>query len=201
MKTDFSINVNVSIGVTPEVVALVTSILTKKPTATVETPASEQPAAEAPSDAAPAPAAPKRGRKAKTQVAEAPANEPEPQAEEAEAPAGDSAEAPASEQPAAEAPSDAAPAEVKALTVEDVREAMRRARVRIEGEDWETNTTGEGYTKYHRQLNATFKNIAALFGSDKPSTLSEDKFASFIEQCDELIVGADGTITTKYPPY
>ena len=196
MKTDFSINVNVSIGVTPEVVALVTSILTKQPTATVEAPASNQPAAEAPGDAAPAPAAPKRGRKAKTQAAEAPANEPEPQAEaeEAAAPAGDSAEAPASEQPAAEAP-----AEGKALTVEDVREAMRRARVRIEGEDWETNTTGEGYTKYHRQLNATFKNIAALLGSDKPSTLSEDKFASFIKQCDELIVDADGTITTKCP--
>ena len=192
MKTDFSINVNVSIGVTPEVVALVTSILTKKPTATVEAPASEQPAAEAPGDAAPAPAAPKRGRKAKTQAAEEPAKEPE--AEEAAAPAGDSAEAPASEQPAAEAP-----AEGKALTVEDVREAMRRARVRIEGEDWETNTTGEGYTKYHRQLNATFKNIAALLGSDKPSTLSEDKFASFIKQCDELIVDADGTITTKCP--
>lgn len=196
MKTDFSINVNVSIGVTPEVVALVTSILTKKPTATVEAPASVQPAAEAPGDAAPAPAAPKRGRKAKTQAAEAPANEPEPQAEaeEAAAPAGDSAEAPASEQPAAEAP-----AEGKALTVEDVREAMRRARVRIEGEDWETNTTGEGYTKYHRQLNATFKNIAALLGSDKPSTLSEENYASFIKQCDELIVGADGTITTKCP--
>ena len=196
MKPDFSINVNVSIGVTPEVVALVTSILTKKPTATVEAPASEQPAAETPVNAVPAPAAPKRGRESKTQVAEAPANEPEPQADEAAAPAGDSAEAPASEQPAAEAP-----AEVKALTVEDVREAMRRTRVRIEGEDWETNTTGEGYTKYHRQLNATFKNIAALLGSDKPSTLSEDKFASFIEQCDELIVGADGTITTKYSPY
>lgn len=196
MKTDFSINVNVSIGVTPEVVALVTSILTKQPTATVEAPASEQSAAEAPGDAAPAPAAPKRGRKAKTQAAEAPANEPEPQAEaeEAAAPAGDSAEAQAGEQPAAEAP-----AEGKALTVEDVREAMRRARVRIEGEDWETNTTGEGYTKYHRQLNATFKNIAALLGSDKPSTLSEENYASFIKQCDELIVGADGTITTKCP--
>lgn len=196
MKTDFSINVNVSIGVTPEVVALVTSILTKQPTATVEAPASEQSAAEAPGDAAPAPAAPKRGRKAKTQAAEAPANEPEPQAEaeEAAAPAGDSAEAQASEQSAA-----AAPAEGKALTVEDVREAMRRARVRIEGEDWETNTTGEGYTKYHRQLNATFKNIAALLGSDKPSTLSEENYASFIKQCDELIVGTDGTITTKCP--
>ena len=76
---------------------------------------------------------------------------------------------------------------------------MRRARVRIEGEDWETNTTGEGYTKYHRQLNATFKNIAALLGSDKPSTLSEENYASFIKQCGELIVGADGTITTKCP--
>lgn len=191
MKTDFSINVNVSIGVTPEVVALVTSILTKKPTATVEAPVSEQPAAEAPGDAAPAPAAPKRGRKAKTQAAEAPDNEPEPQAQEA-APAADAA-------PETEEPQPEAPAEGKALTVEDVREAMRRARVRIEGEDWETNTTGEGYTKYHRQLNATFKNIAALLGSDKPSTLSEDKFASFIKQCDELIVDADGTITTKCP--
>ena len=200
MKTDFSINVNVSIGVTPEVVALVTSILTKQPTATVEAPAGEQPAAEAPAEApTPAPAAPKRGRKAKTQAAEAPANESEQQAEEATAPAGDSAEAPASEQSTAEAPGDAAPAGGKALTVEDVREAMRRARVRIEGEDWETNTTGEGYTKYHRQLNATFKNIAALLGSDKPSTLSEENYASFIKQCDELIVGADGTITTKCP--
>ena len=197
MKTDFSINVNVSIGVTPEVVALVTSILTKQPTATVEAPASEQSAAEAPGDAAPAPAAPKRGRKAKTQAAEAPAGdsaEAQAEAEEAAAPAGDSAEAQASEQSAAEAP-----AEGKALTVEDVREAMRRARVRIEGEDWETNTTGEGYTKYHRQLNATFKNIAALLGSDKPSTLSEENYASFIKQCDELIVGVDGTITTKCP--
>lgn len=189
MKSDFSINVNVSIGVTPEVVALVTSILTKQPTA-IAAPASEQPAAEAPGEAAPAPAAPKRGRKAKTQAAEAPANEPEPQAEEAAAPT----ETQASEQPAAEAP-----AEGKALTVEDVREAMRRARVRIEGEDWETNTTGEGYTKYHRQLNATFKNIAALLGSDKPSTLSEENYASFIRECDELLILEDGTIGTKAP--
>ena len=31
MKTDFSINVNVSLGVTPEVIALVGAILSKKP--------------------------------------------------------------------------------------------------------------------------------------------------------------------------
>ena len=184
MKTDFSINVNVSIGVTPEVVALVTSILTKQPTAIVQAPASEQPTTEAPADEAPAPAAPKRGRKAKTAQAEAPtetpANEPQPEA------------------PAEAAPADEAPAEAKELTEEDVREAMRRARVRIEGEDWETNTADEKRNTLHRQLNATFKNIAALLGSDKPSTLPADQRASFIKQCDELIL-KNGEVTTEVP--
>ena len=189
MKTDFSINVNVSIGVTPEVVALVTSILTKQPTAvTIPAPASEQPA-EAPADEAPAPAAPKRGRKAKTAQAEAPAdaeapaNEPEAQAE---------AQADA-------APADEAQAEAKELTEEDVRDAMKRARVRIEGEDWETNTSDEKRNKYHRLLNQNFKNIAALLGSDKPSTLPAEQRASFIKQCDELQIMEDGTIGTKRP--
>lgn len=171
MKTDFSINVSVSIGVTPEVTALVAAILTKKPTATIEVPASEQPSAEAPIDAEPAHAEPKRGRNAKTQTAE------EPKAEE----------------PAAEAPT-----EGKAPTAEDVRKAMDRARVRIEGEDWETNITSEGRTKYHKQLTATFKNIASLLGSDKPSTLPEENRRSFINKCDELVV-ENGEITTTLP--
>lgn len=175
MKTDFSINVSVSIGVTPEVTALVAAILTKKPTATVEVPASEQPSAEAPIDASPANAEPKRGRKAKTQTAEEPAKEPK------------------AEEPAAEAPT-----EVKAPTAEDVRKAMDRARVRIEGEDWETNITSEGRTKYHKQLTATFKNISSLLGSDKPSTLPEENRRSFINQCDALVV-ENGEITTTLP--
>ena len=184
MKTDFSINVSVSIGVTPEVTALVAAILTKKPTATVEVPASEQPSAEAPIDAAPAHAEPKRGRKAKTQTAE------EPKAEE---PAEEPAKEPKAEEPAAEAPT-----EGKAPTAEDVRKAMDRARVRIEGEDWETNITSEGRTKYHKQLTATFKNISSLLGSDKPSTLPEENRRSFINQCDELVV-ENGEITTPLP--
>ena len=184
MKTDFSINVSVSIGVTPEVTALVAAILTKKPTATVEVPASEQPAAEAPIDAAPAHAEPKRGRKAKTQTAE------EPKAEE---PAEEPAKEPKAEEPAAEAPT-----EGKAPTAEDVRKAMDRARVRIEGEDWETNITSEGRTKYHKQLTATFKNISSLLGSDKPSTLPEENRRSFINQCDELVV-ENGEIITTLP--
>lgn len=184
MKTDFSINVSVSIGVTPEVTALVAAILTKKPTATVEVPASEQPSAEAPIDAAPANAETKRGRKAKTQTAE------EPKAEE---PSEEPAKEPKAEEPSAEAPT-----EGKAPTAEDVRKAMDRARVRIEGEDWETNITSEGRTKYHKQLTATFKNISSLLGSDKPSTLPEENRRSFINQCDELVV-ENGEIITTLP--
>ena len=193
MKTDFSINVSVSIGVTPEVTALVAAILTKKPTATIEVPASEQPSAEAPIDAAPAHAEPKRGRKAKTQTAEEPKAEEPAEEPKAEEPAEEPAKEPKAEEPAAEAPT-----EGKEPTAEDVRKAMDRARVRIEGEYWETNITSEGRTKYHKQLTATFKNIASLLGSDKPSTLPEENRRSFINQCDALVV-ENGEITTHLP--
>ena len=189
MKTDFCINVQVNIGVTPEVVQLVTAILTKQPTAVViPAPSSEQPQPEA---EAPTPAPAKKGRgKAKTADApEAPAEE-SAQAQEA-APAADAA-------PETEEPQPEAQAEGKELTEEDVRAAMDKTRRRIEGEDYKNNTDGEGYKKYHKQLTATFKNIAALLGSDKPSTLPADKRASFIQQCDELIV-ENGEITTKVP--
>ena len=121
MKTDFSVTIQVNIGVTPEVVQLVTAILTKQ--------------------------------------------------------------APASQEPN------------KELTEEDVREAMNRARCRIEGEDWKDNTDGDLYKKYHRQLNATFKNISDLLGADKPSALPADKRADFIAECDLLIVNDKGEIS------
>lgn len=181
MKTDFSINVNVSIGVTPEVVALVTSILTKQPTATAAPVASDQPEATVQE---PAPA--RRTRKAKT---DAPANEPEPQSE---APT-DAPEPEPQPEPSAEA---APAAEAKELTEQDIREAMDRTRKRIEGEDYKNNTDSEGYVKYHKVLTATFKNIAALLGSDKPSTLPVEKRADFISECDALTV-ENGEITKK----
>ena len=169
MKTDFCINVQVNIGVTPEVEQLVTAILTKQPTAVViPAPSSEQPQPEA---EAPTPTPAKKGRgKAKTADAAPETEEPQPEAQ----------------------------TEGKELTEEDVRAAMDKTRRRIEGEDYKNNTDGEGYKKYHKQLTATFKNIAALLGSDKPSTLPADKRASFIQQCDELIV-ENGEITTKVP--
>ena len=124
-------------------------------------------------------------------------------------PAPEAAPAPVEEKPACKprkSKSDTAASEApaedekpKELTEEDVRAAMHRTRTRIEGEDYKENTDGEKYQKYHKQLTANFKNISALLGADKPSSLPADKRESFIKQCDELVIGDDGTITTKCP--
>lgn len=221
MKTDFSINVQVNLGVTPEIVALVNAILCHRPTV--------MPTAEEalngngrvdnkPEDTTPAqPQQPtnKRGRKKKEEAA---ADKPEPTKE----PAGDEQqeaaanEADANGEQVAEqgeakaeeaAPQDEgqakaqaeAEAEQKPLTAEDVRAAMHATRQRIEGEDYKENTNGEAYKKYHKPLTAQFKNIAALLGADKPSALPSDKIANFIEQCNGLQVMEDGTIGSNCP--
>lgn len=217
MKTDFSINVQVNLGVTPEIVALVNAILCHRPTVV---PTAEE-ALEGnsqvdnkPEDTTPAqPQQPtnKRGRKKKEEAA---ADKPEPTKE----PAGDeqqeaaaneadaNGEQVAEQQEANEAaPQDEgqakaqAEAEQKPLTAEDVRAAMHATRQRIEGEDYKENTNGKLYKKYHKPLTAQFKNIAALLGADKPSALPPDKIASFIEQCGELKILKDSTIGTDCP--
>lgn len=215
MKTDFSINVQVNLGVTPEIVALVNAILCHRPTVA---PTAEEAldgngqVDNKPEDTTPAqPQQPtnKRGRKKKE---DATADKPEPTKE----PAGDEQQEAAAneadtngeqvaEQEEAKA-EEAAPqderqaeAEEKPLTAEDVRAAMHKTRQRIEGEDYKENTNGDLYKKYHKPLTATFKNIAALLGAEKPSALPPDKIASFMEQCDELRVMEDGTIGPKLP--
>lgn len=101
--------------------------------------------------------------------------------------------------PEPEAKKEAAPAN-KEYTEVDVRAAMERTRKRIEGDDYKENTNGEKYKKYHRQLTAKFKNIAALLGSEKPSALpSSELRETFCAQCDELVIGEDGNITTNAP--
>ncbi len=166
MKTDFQINVQVSIGVTHELTALVAAILAK-------TPAAIAPQAVETIPTMPEPAAPT-----------APAPAPEVPAEEPQQP----------EQP--QQPQEPAPP-----TAEDVRAAMHRARQRIEGEDYKDNTQSEAYKRYHRQLTAEFKNIAALLGAEKPSALPEDKRAQFIAQCDELGILDNGTIGVSNLPF
>lgn len=211
MKTDFSINVQVNLGVTPEIVALVNAILCHRPTVA---PTDEEAlngngqVDNKPEDTTPAqPQQPtnERGRKKKEEAA---ADKPEPTKE----PAGDERQEAAANQADANgeqeeakaeeaAPQDErqAEAEEKPLTAEDVRAAMHKTRQRIEGEDYKENTNGDLYKKYHKPLTATFKNIAALLGAEKPSALPSDKIASFMEQCDELHVMEDGTIGPKLP--
>lgn len=219
MKTDFSINVQVNLGVTPEIVALVNAILCHRPTVA---PTAEEAldgngqVYNKPEGATPAqPQQPtnKRGRKKKEEAA---ADKPEPTKEPAgdeqqeaaanEADANDEQVAEQEEAKAEEAApqnegqaKDQAEAEQKPLTAEDVRAAMHKTRQRIEGEDYKENTNGDLYKKYHKPLTAQFKNIAALLGADKPSALPPDKIASFIEQCDELQILKDGTIGTECP--
>ena len=215
MKTDFSINVQVNLGVTPEIVALVNAILCHRPTVV---PTDEE-ALEGnsqvdnkPEDTTPAqPQQPtnKRGRKKKEEAA---ADKPEPIKE----PAGDEQQEAAANEADAngeqvakqEEANEAAPqdegqakaqAEQKPLTAEDVRAAMHVTRQRIEGEDYKENTNGEAYKKYHKPLTAQFKNIAALLGAEKPSALPPDKIADFIEQCNGLQIMEDGTIGSNCP--
>lgn len=221
MKTDFSINVQVNLGVTPEIVALVNAILCHRPTVV---PTAEEAldgnsqVDNKPEDTTPAqPQQPtnKRGRKKKEEAA---ADKPEPTKE----PAGDEQQEAAANEADAngeqvakqEEANEAAPqdegqakaqaeaeaeAEQKPLTAEDVRAAMHKTRQRIEGEDYKENTNGDLYKKYHKPLTAQFKNIAALLGADKPSALPSDKIANFIEQCDGLQIMEDGTIGSNCP--
>ena len=182
MKTDFSINVNVSIGITPEVVQLVTAILAKQPAQIVApgTVVSNEPQPEPQ-------AAAKKTRKGKGEAtAEAPANDAAGEQQEAETPTDQP-----KPQPEPEAEAENADRE---LTEEDVREAMHKVRQRIEGENYKENTDSENYKKYHRVLTQTFKNISALLGSDKPSTLPADKRADFISEINALVVNDKGEI-------
>lgn len=219
MKTDFSINVQVNLGVTPEIVALVSAILSHRPTiapTAEEALNGNEQVDNKPEDATPAqPQQPtnKRGRKKKEDAA---ADKPEPTKEpagdeqqEAEANEADANGEQVAEQEKAKA-EEAAPqnegqakaqaeAEQKPLTAEDVRAAMHKTRQRIEGEDYKENTNGEAYKKYHKPLTAQFKNIAALLGAEKPSALPPDKIADFIEQCNGLQIMEDGTIGSNCP--
>ena len=207
MKTDFSINVQVNLGVTPEIVALVNAILCHRPTVA---PTAEEAldgngqVDNKPEDTTPAQLQQptnKRGRKKKEEAA---ADKPEPTKE----PAGDEQQEAAANEADANGEQVAAPqnegqakaeAEQKPLTAEDVRAAMHATRQRIEGEDYKENTNGELYKKYHKPLTAQFKNIAALLGADKPSALPSDKIADFIEQCNGLQIMEDGTIGSNCP--
>lgn len=191
MKTDFSINVQVNLGVAPEIVALVNAILCHRPT--VMPTAEEALNGNGQVDIKPGPTKEPAG----DEQQEAAANEADVNGEQvAEQEEAKAEEAAPQDEGQAKAQAEA---EQKPLTAEDVRAAIHKTRQRIEGEDYKENTNGDLYKKYHKPLTAQFKNIAALLGADKPSALPSDKIANFIEQCDGLQIMEDGTIGTNSP--
>ena len=81
---------------------------------------------------------------------------------------------------------------------EAVRAAMDRARVRIEGEDWQ-NASSAGRKEWHSAMNSWFKATSALFGAEKPSALpDEESRRRFIECCDRVAI-VDGKIQEPIP--
>lgn len=166
------VKVNVQIGVTPEVVSLVSAILNKP--AAVEAPAAAAPAAAEETTQQPAA---RRGRPKKT---EAPA--------EPEAPAAPAAAAPA----AAPADTGDMPDEVFYPQEEDVRTAMHQARCRIEGEDYKDKPSDD----LHRAVTDVFKAIANdLSGQKKPSALPQELRQAFIDAARTVQQGEDGKFT------
>lgn len=180
---NLELNINVQIGVTPQLATFLTALLQSRPATPVQLPASEAPAPEQPAESE----KPRRTRRAKADAPETVA--PVTAAEEVPEP---EAQQPIDEpKPFAEVP---AQQPEKELTEEDIRACMHRTRQRFEGEDYKENTDSEAYKKYHKQLTSQFKQIAAVLGADKPSALPAEMRAAFIAECDALIIDENGFI-------
>lgn len=204
MKTDFSINVNVSLGVTPEVIALVGAILSKKPVPVVAE--QQQPSKDDHQEDAPqAPQKKPNGRSSKTAKAE---QEQQPSGEEA-APGktednadggndtNDTKDEAQTQEQQPQPPVDKAPAS-KFPTVADLRKAMNDLRDRIEGEDYANKKNTDAKVKaLHRLVTSTLKNVAALFGAEKPSEIAEDKRQAFMDEIALLELSSDGSKLEK----
>lgn len=83
-------------------------------------------------------------------------------------------------------------------TVDDVRQAIDKARDRIEGKDWRTRNT-DGYRKWHSKINDKARAMAAEIepGTDKPTLLKEENRKKFIARFEML--AEDGTNIVEMP--
>lgn len=86
--------------------------------------------------------------------------------------------------------------EAKAETYapEDVRAAIHKARLRIEGDDYMDNPDSELRKKYHSLISKECLKVAQLLGADKPSKLKEEDRKAFIVAVNKLDVLEDGTL-------
>ncbi len=79
----------------------------------------------------------------------------------------------------------------------EIRQIIHRTRQRFEGEDYKENTGSEYYKKYHRACSEVLKQIARALGYAKPSLIDDpSKVDQFAAECDALIIGEDGNITS-----
>lgn len=110
----------------------------------------------------------------------------------------DPAEVPA---PAPAEAEDGIPADPK-KRAEYIRQIMHRARQRIEGENYKTNTTGERYLKYHKPMADTFIQLAMQYGASKPSAIDDpEKIKAFEAECEQIHLDEDGNIATGPAPF
>lgn len=85
---------------------------------------------------------------------------------------------------------------------EYIRQIMHRARQRIEGENYKTNTTGERYLKYHKPMADTFIQLAMQYGASKPSAIDDpEKIKAFEAECEQIHLDKDGNIATGPAPF
>lgn len=85
---------------------------------------------------------------------------------------------------------------------EYIRQIMHRARQRIEGENYKTNTTGELYLKYHKPMADTFIQLAMQYGASKPSAIEDpEKIKAFEAECEQIHLDEDGNIATGPAPF
>lgn len=178
---NFDLNINVQIGVTPQLATFLTAMLENRPATPVQLPASDtQLESEKPRRA--------RRTKSETEVTEAaPVAEPE---------ASQQTETQQDYRPMVDGPTIQPE---KELTEEDIRAAMHRTRQRFEGEDYKDNPNSDLYKKHHKALTSQFKQIAAILGADKPSALPADRRAAFIAECDALILDENGLVAPPAP--
>lgn len=188
---NFDLNINVQIGITPQLATFLTALLGSRPAKSVQLPVANTPAESEKSG---------RVRRAKTEAETTEAAPEVPQTSIAEeAPQAAPQAAPQQEyRPMVDSP---VIQPEKELTEEDIRAAMHRTRQRFEGENYKENTDSESYKKHHKALTAQFKQIAAVLGADKPSALPADKRAAFIAECDALILDENGLVAPPPAPY
>lgn len=169
MKTDFTVNVRVTLDATDRVAALIERLLSGAGSEQAAQPVQQSSLPEKKSD-----------KPAKTVTEPAPEAPAEPETKT---------------EPEAPAKPEMSPEERK----QRIRRIMDCARVRIEGSDYKENTTGELYRKYHSKMSQTFLQIAVAFGADRPTELPEARIEDFARACDEIKLDDTGEITINTP--